>query len=722
MTDGAGDAALSPLARLSERVGIISRYLDQTGREWRETTDETRRDLLAALGIDASTDAAATSALDALDREERDVRLAPVRVVEESESQRLWINLGDIEAMWRVDVETEQGNTLTVLGVERSTGHREVSLSEPLPPGYHRARLLIGIDGIETVYEQTLIVVPARAVIPQALVGTRAFGLTANLYSIRSSTNWGAGDFSDLGALAEWGAAVGADFVGVNPLHALTNRGSDVSPYSPVSRLFRNPLYIDVLRVPELEQAPEIRERITSPEFRAELDALRATSDVRYDQVIGVKGLALTALHRVFYEHVRNGRTPRARAYADYVERRKTKLTRFAQWMAIAEAQAHAGGVGSGYDWRQWPDELRDPASPAVQAFAATHEARVDFHQWIQFEADRQLAEAATRARTAGMRIGLYQDLAIGSSPAGADTWAFPELFVRGASIGAPPDPYAPGGQNWGLPPIDPRALHRSGYRYFIDLVRAGLRHAGALRIDHVMGLFRLFWIPAGKSGKDGAYVKYPAQDLLGIIALESLRHNALIVGEDLGTVPEDVPPALEKWGVLSSRVMYFERDNGGAFKPAEQYPTLSLATANTHDLATITGFWNERDIDLRRHVGLIASDEEERAARDERGRDRHALLDRLAAERVLLHGAETMSHADLRGAVHAFLCQTPAALVGLALDDLAGEIEPVNVPGVGADQHPSWTRKMRDSLETIATSPDVNTALRSAGRARGTP
>jgi 4-alpha-glucanotransferase len=722
MTDAAGDAALSPLAQLSERAGIVSRYLDQTGREWRETSDETRRDLLTALGFDASTDATASSALEALDREEREERLAPVRVVEESESQRFWINLGDSEAMWRFDVETEQGDTLTVEGVDRGTGHREVSLSKPLPPGYHRARLLIGSDGIETVHEQTLIVVPVCAVTPEVLVGSGAFGLTANLYTIRSSTNWGVGDFSDLASLAEWGAGVGADFVGVNPLHALTNRGGDVSPYSPVSRLFRNPLYIDVSRVPELEQAAEIRERIASPEFCAELEALRATSEVRYEQVIGVKGLALNALHRVFYEHVRNGKTPRARAYADYVQRRKTKLTRFAQWMAIAEAQDHVGGNGSGYDWRQWPEELRDPDSPAVTAFAAAHEARVDFHQWIQFEADRQLGEAAVRARDAGMRIGLYQDLAIGSSPAGADTWASPGLFVRGASIGAPPDPYAANGQNWGLPPIDPRALRRSGYRYFIDLVRASFRHAGALRIDHVMGLFRLFWIPEGKSGTHGAYVKYPAQDLLGIIALESLRHNALVVGEDLGTVPEDVPPALEKWGVLSSRVLYFERNNDGTFKSAEQYPTLSLATANTHDMATITGFWNERDIDLRRHVGLIASNDDERVARDERGRDRHALVDRLAAEQVLLHAPESMSHADLRGAVHAFLCQSPAALVGLALDDLAGEVEPVNVPGVGADQHPSWTRKMRDSLETIAISTDVSTALRCAARARAIP
>jgi 4-alpha-glucanotransferase len=433
---------------------------------------------------------------------------------------------------------------------------------------------------------------------------------------------------------------------------------------------------------------------------------LRESDNVRYEQVMGIKGLALDALHRVFRERIRGSGNARDCEYEAYVGRRGPGITNFAIWMAIAEQQ------GRGPDWRTWPLELRRPGSRAVHRFAEAHEGRVDFHRWLQFEADRQLGEAADAAARAGMRIGLYQDLAIGTSPASADTWAYDRLFVRGVSVGAPPDPYAAQGQNWGLPPLDPRALHESGYRYFIDLVRGGFDHAGALRIDHVMGLFRLFWIPDGKTGTDGAYVRYPSNDLLGIIALESVRHNAIVVGEDLGTVPPEVPPALEKWGVLSSKVLYFERETDGAFRSADSYPPLSLATANTHDLPTLSGFWEGRDIDIRRAVGLIASDEEADRARQERIRERAALTSRLADEGILPDPNTPLSASELRAAVHAFLCRTPAQLVGLSLDDLAGEVEAVNVPGVGPDRHPSWTRKIHESIETLAASDDIDAAL----------
>jgi 4-alpha-glucanotransferase len=293
----------------------------------------------------------------------------------------------------------------------------------------------------------------------------------------------------------------------------------------------------------------------------------------------------------------------------------------------------------------------------------------------------------------------------------------FPELLVHGANIGAPPDPYSAEGQNWGLPPLDPRALRRTGYRYFIECVRSGFGHAGALRIDHVMGLFRLFWIPAGHSGKAGAYVRYPAHDLLGILALESARHRGLVVGEDLGTVPRGVPEALQRWGVLASKVLLFERNRRGGFKPARSYPSLALATANTHDLPTITGFWDERDIELRAAVGLLEGSDAIEGARRERDADRSALVDRLAAEHLLPTRKAPQSPAELRGAVHAFLCRTPSRLVGLALDDLTGEQEPVNVPGVGPEKHASWMRKMRQPLEVIMASDDVRAALRCEGR-----
>ncbi|HEX4682554.1 MAG TPA: 4-alpha-glucanotransferase [Gemmatimonadaceae bacterium] len=702
----------SALRELADRVGIIPEYLDQTGQETRVTSDDTRRTFLDAMGIDAGSDAAAQRSLDALISDERKSLVDPVRVVERDDPRARCIEVHapatrGSSGPWRMEITQENGERHVSEGPWRGDATLELNLPD-LRLGYHRLRLSMGAGGDEWSTEQSLIVVPPRCVVPDEMLdGGNAFGLIANLYTIRSSTNWGIGDFSDLRRLAAWAAENGADFVGVNPLHALMNHGDLVSPYSPVSRLFRNPIYIDPSRLPEVRENAELRERVESPELEAQRDALRETPHVRYEQVMATKGLVLDAAHKLFLARGRG--TDRAREYERYVSQSEPALTRFAMWMTFAEEH--------GPDWRSWPAELRDAHGAGAAAAADRHRDRVDYHRWLQFEADRQLGDACTAARDGGMRLGLYQDLAIGTSSSGADAWAFPDLFIQRASIGAPPDPYSASGQNWGLPPIDPRALRRNCYRYFIDLVRSGFRNAGALRIDHVMGLFRLFWIPEGRCGSEGAYVRYPSSDLLGIVALESVRNHGIVVGEDLGTVPHDVPPALNKWGVLSSKVLYFERGWHGSFKPADSYPRLALATANTHDVATIAGFWQGRDIEVRREVGLIENDHDAGRAHGDRDVDRRELLNRLAEEHVLPRSEVAPTSVELRAAVHGFLCRTPAQLVGLALDDLAGETEPVNVPGVGPDRFPSWTRKMRDPLEVIMTSDETQIALRCDGR-----
>ncbi len=706
------------LEQLAAYVGILPEYFDQSGQR-HTTSDDTRRALLAGMGVHVDTDDDACRALQALTTADRRALVAPVRVVEQGDSglSRFDVRTPSSRAggPWRITVELEDGRRYDSTGYWRPDEVMEMTLPGEPPLGYHRVTVVLDGTGVEWGDEQTLIVVPSRCLSPDEVLGPNgAFGLIANLYTVRSAKNWGIGDFSDLAALGEWAGSFGADFVGVNPLHALLDRGTDISPYSPISRRFRNTIYIDVTRVPELELLPELREQLGSPEIAAQLEALRESPAVRYEQVMAVKGLALDALHHAFSAQVHGSGSERDRAYAAYAAVHEPELSRFATWMAIAEEQMRSSGHEShGNDWRTWPATLRSPGSPAVKAFAAKHSARIDFHRWLQFEADCQLAAAAARARAAGMRIGLYQDLAIGTSPAGADTWSRPELFVRGVAVGAPPDPLAMQGQNWGLPPLDPRALRAEGYRYFIDLVRAGFRHGGALRIDHVLGLFRLFWIPDGKSGQEGAYVRYPSHDLLGILALESVRHNALIVGEDLGTVPDDVPPALTKWGILSSKVLQFERTSDGGYRNAETYPRLALATANTHDMAPIAGFWAARDIEVRRQVGLIANDDDYARAQNDRANDRHALLQRLAHEQVLPESHELSSSAELRDAIHAFLCRTPAMLIGLSLDDIAGETEPVNVPGVGADRFPSWSRKMTHALEAIEAGAQVIVSIR---------
>jgi 4-alpha-glucanotransferase len=700
----------TPVRELADALGIVGEYVDQTGRQTRVTTDETRRALLAAMGIDASTDDAVRDALDDLRASARRRRLEPVRVarIDDPASRTLDVRVSP-GARWRLEIEVEAADVVVLSGTWDDNRSAQVLLPSQLPLGYHRVRLFAD----ESVDEQTLIIVPTRCVTPSDVLGEhpRTFGVTANLYTIQSGTNWGVGDFNDLGELAAWAGENGADFIGVNPLHALLNRGHDISPYGPLTRLFRNPIYIDIAHVPELGYTAELCERIGSPEFLSGLDPLRESGVVRYEQVMAVKGIALDALHRVFVDQIRGSGDARDRAYRQYLAEQGTSLDRFALWMAIMEQQATS-------DWRRWPAHLRSPEGRAVEEFARAHAARIDFHRWVQFEADRQLADAAERARDAGMRIGLYQDLAIGVSPGGADTWSFADLFARGATIGAPPDPYSATGQNWGLPPIDPRALARDGYRYFIDTLRSAFGHAGALRIDHVLGFFRLFWIPDGGTAADGAYVRYPCDDLLGILALESVRHRALVVGEDLGTVPEEAGPALTRWGVLSSKVLIFERERDGGFRSPAVYPSLSLATANTHDMSPLAGYWDGRDIDTRVSVGLLPENEVERA-REERERDRIALLDRLAKDDVLPLPIAPASPADLRGAIHELLCRSPAQLVGFSLDDLAGELDAVNVPGVGPDTHPSWVRKMRQPLEIIMMSDDARASLGCYGRPR---
>jgi 4-alpha-glucanotransferase len=702
----------SRLRQLAERLGIISEYLDQTGRQVRRTTDATREALLSVMGFDAPTEDAAAGWLAELDHEASETLVDPVRVVRRDDKSARQVRIRLPPGMRTADVDlilTEEGGHVWKVRKKVAGGRAaKIELPTRVPYGYHRITVRLESRAGEgaRAEEQSFIVVPSSCVTPEMLLGKReprAMGVIANLYSLRREHDWGVGDFSTLTQLVEWSAARGAQFVGVNPLHALFNRGWDVSPYSPVSRLFRNPLYIDVDNVPEVAESEEARAILNAPESRATLRALRESAWVDYEGAIALKLRVLTEAHRAFRARQRGQRQV---AYEDYLRQQDPEISRFAMWMALAESSGVA-------DWRRWPAALQSPDDPAVRAFAAANAERVDFHKWLQFECDRQVHLVAQRARTLGMRIGAYQDLAIGTNPGGSDPWSYPNLFLNGATVGAPPDPYAMEGQNWGLPPMSPRALRAQRHRYWIQLLRRAFQHAGALRIDHVMGLFRAFWIPEGLSGKEGAYVRFPSEDLLGILALESVRHDALVVGEDLGTVPKEVPPALKRWGILSSKVLYFERDGRGrGFKPARAYPSLSLATANTHDMPTLAGFWTELDVEIRQRVGLLRTDAEVRGANRERARDKKALLARLGLS-LPRHYEEATFPRRLAGRVHDFLCSTPAQLVGLSLDDLTGEVDPVNVPGVGPDKYPSWRRRTRMTMEHIAWSFEVDDAVR---------
>lgn len=722
------------LRALADRLGILPSYLDIAGVE-RVTADATREALLRAMGYEAADESAAAETLLELERRERERLLDPVRVVRSDgqRSRHVRVRLpegasGPVD--WRLEL-VEEGGTTRVAEGRIPNRFRRPSAFLPLPgdarDGYHTLRLTVTDAAGPRDAEQSLILVPGSCPAPGEVTGGRSvFGTTVNLYTVRSARNWGAGDVADLASLVRWSSAAGAAFIGLNPLHALWNRGWGISPYRPVSRLFLNPLYIDLEAAPELAQSPEARRVIESAEFRAELDRVRAADHVDYEGVMRLKRSALEPLHRTFAARHRGRDTGRGAAYARFLERKGVELADYATFLALDEHFRRLDAEADG-GWRRWPAAYRDPRSPEVAAFRDAHAEEVDLHRYVQFELERQLAAAGDDARTAGLRVGVYQDLALGTAPDGSDPWAFPGLFVEGASAGAPPDDFSRLGQNWGLPPIDPHRLAEDGYRYWIRLLRAAFAAAGALRIDHVMGLFRLYWIPAGHPGTEGAYVRYPSNDLIGILALESRRRGALVVGEDLGTVPPGLRSALARRNILSSRVLYFERKPEG-FRSSSRYPRRALVTANTHDLPPLAGFWEGRDLVLRREVGHIETDQELERARAERERDRQALRRRLVSERCLRArsgASEALPYAELCAAVTAFLSRTPCWLAALSLDDLTGETDPVNLPGVGAERYPSWSRRMRVALEDLAGHPVALRALeetrsRASGREPG--
>lgn len=544
-----------------------------------------------------------------------------------------------------------------------------------------------------------------RCVTVEQRIGKRqARGIWTNLYTIRSATNWGVGDFGDLRRMVKWAGEVGLDFVALNPLHALRNRGHDVSPYRPVSRLYRNEIYLEMEAIPEFETSWAAHEQT-----RWELKKARAGTAIDYSEVSRLKRDHLILMYGVFKNAHGAGQTQRGAEYLQFLDREGAALDDFATFTVFDEM------IPLGEDWRDpaiqddWP--MLDCRSAKVQEFREWRADEIGFHQYVQFELDRQLASIAEYAKECGLSIGLMGDLAIGTAPDGSDPWAYPDLFLKGVSIGAPPDDLGPQGQNWGLPPIHPHKLRETGFEFFRRVLRNNLAHMGALRIDHVMGLLRQFWIPDGLDGSQGAYMQFPAEDLFRIVAEESRRAGAVIVGEDLGTVPDGFRELMSRFGVLSTRVVHFERAWDGGYKPADHYPPEAYAVVGTHDMAPLAGFAEGRDLQLRKHVGLIPDEDSLQQALEQRRIDWERLKARLLQEGFAIEQGKDEIPSACRALIQ-FLYRSPCAMAGVSLDDLAGEREPVNVPGVGQDRHQSWTRRMTISLEEIIASKAIRDVL----------
>ncbi|MCG5241351.1 4-alpha-glucanotransferase [Azospirillum doebereinerae] len=718
---------MSALDRLADLVGLERFYHDIWGNR-RETSVATKRALVGAMGLAAASDGEAEASLHALEGRAWRRPLPPVLVLGEGQGTDLPItlpaSLDNAILSWTLTLEdgTIRDGTLTVADAPLSDGafidgqgfeRRELGKFLPmdLPLGYHRLAVAVrphGADGAALEGATTLIVTPDRCLtVQEAVPAGRSWGIGLQLYALKSGQDWGLGDFGDLGRFAETAAALGAGLVGLNPLHALFPADPNhIGPYSPSSRSFLNVLYIDVPAVPELAGTPDAQARIASAPFQEALARARAAELVDYPAVSALKLPVLEALYGTF--RALDPDHPRRQAFAAFQDAMGDGLHRHALFEALHEHFYRQDP--SLWMWRRWPAAFQAPDSPEVQAFAVAHADRVGFFAYLQWEADRQLGEAAARGRAAGLTLGFYRDLAVAAHPGGGAAWADSSILVQGANVGAPPDQFNLKGQNWGLAPLSPLGLREAAYAPFVALLRANMRHAGALRIDHVMALQHLFWIP--EDGSDGAYVEYPFHDLLRIVALESRRNRCVVIGEDLGTVPDGFRPALERAGILSYRVLYFERGVEGSFTPPGAYPVDAMATVSTHDLATFKGFWTGRDLEWRRNLDLYP----DVASRDkdgwDRGVDRWRLLQALSREglRPASYPSDEgdQSHRpELTAAVHAYMGRTPSRIVMVQIEDALGETEQPNLPGT-VDQHPNWRRRLSRPVEEILEDNEV--------------
>ncbi|MDQ1038621.1 4-alpha-glucanotransferase [Streptomyces sp. V3I8] len=599
--------------------------------------------------------------------------------------------LAALPAGTRLSVRTEQGETLaSVAG---------------LPTGVHELEA-VAPDG--RTARAHLVVAPTRLPAPSG----RSYGLLVQVYSLLSRRSWGMGDLGDLAELTAWaGRALGAGFVQVNPMHAaVPGAPTDPSPYRPSSRRYPDPVYLRVEDVPEFAYVDEDdRERLLALLERAR--RLRG-SVLEKDALIDRD--AVWELKREALELVRDvplGPGRRA-AYCDFLAEEGEALEDHATYCALAEVH--------GSDWTRWPQALRDPRSAETARARSELMDRVDFHSRLAWLTDAQLTAAQRSARDAGMPVGLVHDLAVGVHPGGADAWAQQEYFAAGMSVGAPPDAFSVQGQGWGLPPWRPDRLAESGYAPYRRLLRALFRYAGALRIDHVMGLFRLWWIPQDRPATEGTYVRYDAEAMLAVLALEASRAGALVIGEDLGTVEPGVRETLQEHGVLGTSVLWFERDWDGTGLPLPpgSWRADCLATATTHDLPPTASRLTGDHVELRDRLGLLTRPVgEERAEAAADVGEWLALLSRLG----LLQGAaggvcEQSEEAEIQ-AVHRFLLRTPARLVGVWLPDAVGDRRPQNLPGTW-DQYPNWRLPVADAegrpvtLEDLAASPRLHALM----------
>ncbi|HBV40297.1 MAG TPA: 4-alpha-glucanotransferase [Erwinia sp.] len=592
-----------------------------------------------------------------------------------------------------------------------------ITLPSSLAYGYHDLSLRQG----KKSWPCRIIIAPKRCYEPEPLrQGKKLWGACVQLYTVKTEQNWGIGDFSDLKQMLTEIATRGGSFIGLNPIHSLYPASpANASPYSPSSRRWLNVLYIDVNVVPDFQENKEAQRWLRGKAIQKRLNQAREAEWVDYNAVGDLKITALRHAWQQFSQRQQDD--PSQTHFAAFIEKGGESL----YWQAAFDA-LHGAMLRENEDawgWPVWPENLREAHSEAVRKFCHEHEDDVRFWLWMQWLANRQFEECWQVSQQHAMPIGLYRDLAVGVAEGGAETWCDRELYCMDASVGAPPDILGPLGQNWGLPPMDPHIMTERGYQPFIDLLRANMMSCGALHIDHVMSLLRLWWIPYGETANYGAYVYYPVDDLMAILALESQRNECMVIGEDLGTVPVEIVSKLRKSGVYSWKVLYFEQEKPDRYRAPDKWPRQSMASATTHDLPTLRGFWNAVDLEMGEVLGLYPDKVVLQGLHKERARQKQALLE--ALHRYGCLPKESGKKASLmkmtpqlnRG-MHRFIADSDSALLGLQPEDLLDMDKPVNVPGT-VDQYPNWRRKLSKTVADMFADKQVNALLKDVDRRR---
>ena len=677
------------LGELADRFGISTQFYDWKGRHT-QVGEQTVIAILAEFGVDASTPERARAAAQRVRDDHWRRIVQPCVVLRAGQEGRVDVHV-PAGAPVSLRIVGEDGNDHLPWQVDnwnpdrpidgRMIGEATFGIPGNLPLGYHELIVTIGTHdadgsaadgGIHTTATSTIIVTPNRVGLPRRMGASRVWGYAAQLYSVRSHHSWGLGDLTDLADLCTWSASQGAGYLLTNPLHAAEVTGRmEPSPYLPSSRLFVNPIYIR----PEL-----IAEYHDLDQYDASLiESLRTTTLdddpqalLDRDRTWQAKSQALELIHRVDMS------ASRRMAFTAFRVARGRRLEDFATWCLLSELH--------GSDWHDWPAELHDPHGVAVARVRREHADRIDFHMWLQWIADQQLSTAQSSGTDAGMPVGLICDLAIGVNGSGADAWMLNGLFAREMNVGAPPDPFNQAGQDWGQPPMRPDVLEQMAYAPLREMVSNALRHAGGVRIDHIMGLFRLWWVPRGLGPRHGAYVRYNHEAMVGVVALEAYRAGALVIGEDLGTVEPWVRDHLASRGILGTSIMWFETGPDGRPKQPQQWREHAMSSVTSHDLPPTSSYLRGDHVELRDRLGLLTEsvDEERENAR----RERETWLASLRQQGVLEADEDDPEQVTL--AMHTLLTRTPSKVINATLTDAVGDPRTQNLPGT-EDEYPNW-------------------------------